>query len=85
MFIKKLERMKKQKLFFGAAVAAALLGAVITNAHSRVIKGWQQNPGACVSVDNIPDNCNLTSGQPCGNLYFTQASTTTCMSQRFHP
>lgn len=76
--------MKKHNLFFGAAVAAALLGAVATNAHARLLEGWQQNPGACVKVTNIPDNCNLTSGIPCNNEYFSQASTTTCVSQRFH-
>lgn len=78
--------MKKQNLFFGAAVAAALLGAVVTNAHARLLTGFQQNPGACIAVSNIPDNCNQTTGTPCTNLYFAKSPSNpaACVQQRFH-
>ncbi|PUZ28602.1 hypothetical protein DCC81_03720 [Chitinophaga parva] len=78
--------MKKHNLFFGAAVAAALLGAVVTNAHSRFLDGFQQSPGACTAVSNIPPGCNLTSGTPCTNLYFNKSTSNPaqCVDQRFH-
>jgi len=79
--------MKKRNFFFGAAVAAALLGAMATDAHARRLTGWAIVSGLCTQVSTIPNDCTQTAGQPCTNAFFNKSATNPaqCVDPRYKP